>query len=121
VVTIVPIKIEVPTEKRVSSNVATALSNPSAWDYYFFARYYEEEKKKLDQALIWINKSIEMMSNDDDIYFPLRIKALIESDLGNYQAATITAALSLEKAKKAGNLEYIKLNTKSIAEWSVRK
>jgi hypothetical protein len=41
--------------------------------------------------------------------------------LGNYQAATITAELSLEKAEKAGNKEYIKLNTKSIAEWSVKK
>lgn len=118
---LVPIKIEVPTETKVISNITKALAGPSAWDYYFYARYYEEEKKNLNQALIWINKSIEMMSNDEDVYFPLRMKAIIEADLGNYQAATISAALSLEKADKAGNLEFVKLNTKSIAEWSVKK
>jgi Protein of unknown function (DUF2911) len=77
---LVPIKIEVPTEKKVSSNITNALSGPSAWDYYFYARYYEEDKKNLNQALVWINKCIEMMSNDEDVYFPLRIKALIEAD-----------------------------------------
>jgi hypothetical protein len=118
---LVPIKIEVPTEQKVSSNITNALSNPSSWDYYFFARYYEEDKKNLNQALTWINKSVEMMSNEEDVFFPLRIKALIEADLGDYKSAINTAKLSLEKSEKVGNKEYIKMNTKSISEWSSKK
>ena len=75
----IPIKVEVPTEQKVSSTISKALSGPSAWDYFFYARYYQEDKQNLNQALSWINKSIEMLSNDDDddVYMPLRIKALI--------------------------------------------
>lgn len=115
---LIPIKIEVPTEQKVSATIQKAISGPSAWDYFFYARYYQEDKQNLNQALIWINKSIEMLSNDDDIYMPLRIKSLIEADMGDYKSAILTAKQSMEKAKKANNNEYTVLNLKSIQDWS---
>lgn len=117
---LVPVKIEVPTEKKVSATISKALSGPSAWDYFFYARYYQEDKQNLNQALTWINKSIEMLANDGDIYMPLRIKSLIEADMGNYKSAIFTAEQSLEKAKQANNNEYVALNIKSIQDWSRR-
>lgn len=111
----VPVKIEVPTDKKVSANITQVMAGPSAGDYYNAARYYREAKKDLNQALTWMNKSIEM---GNDKFWVLRQKSLLEADLGNYKAAIATANASLAKAKEAGNNDYIKMNMDSIAAWS---
>ena len=111
----VPVKIEVPTDKKVSSAITQVMAGPSAGDYYNAARYYREAKKDLKQALTWMNKSIEM---GNDKFWVLRQKSLIEADLGDYKAAIATANSSLAKAKEAGNNDYIKMNMDSIAAWS---
>ncbi|MBC7885065.1 MAG: DUF2911 domain-containing protein [Saprospiraceae bacterium] len=111
----VPVKIEVPTDKNVSTNIATVMAGPSAGDYYNAARYYREAKKDLTQSLAWMNKSIEM---GNDKFWVLRQKSLIEADMGNYKAAIATANLSLAKSKEAANNDYIKMNMDSIAAWS---
>jgi hypothetical protein len=111
----VPVKIEVPTDKKVSANITQVMAGPSAGDYYNAARYYREAKKDLNQALTWMNKSIEM---GNDKFWVLRQKSLIEADLGNFKGAIATANASLAKAKEAGNNDYIKMNMDSIAAWS---
>lgn len=111
----VPVKIEVPTDKRVTSAINQVMAGPSAGDYYNAARYYREAKKDLSQALTWMKKSIEM---GNDKFWVLRQKSLIEADMGNYKAAIATANESLSKAKEAGNNDYIKMNVDSIAAWS---
>jgi hypothetical protein len=111
----VPVKIEVPTDKKVSAAITQVMAGPSAGDYYNSARYYREAKKDLKQALTWMNKSIEM---GNDKFWVLRQKSLIEADLGDYKAAIATANSSLAKAKEAGNNDYIKMNMDSIAAWS---
>jgi len=111
----VPVKIEVPTDKKVSANITQVMAGPSAGDYYNAARYYREAKKDLNQALTWMNKSVEM---GNDKFWVLRQKSLIEADLGNFKAAIATANASLAKAKEAGNNDYIKMNMDSIAAWS---
>jgi hypothetical protein len=112
---LVPVKIEVPTDKKVSANITQVMAGPSAGDYYNAARYYREAKKDLNQALSWMNKSVEM---GNDKFWVLRQKSLIEADMGNYKAAIATANQSLAKAKEAGNNDYIKMNMDSIAAWS---
>lgn len=111
----VPVKIELPTDKKVSANITQVMAGPSSGDYYNAARYYREAKKDLNQALTWMNKSIEM---GNDKFWVLRQKSLIEADMGNYKAAIATANQSLAKAKEAGNNDYIKMNMDSIAAWS---
>jgi hypothetical protein len=111
----VPVKIMVPTDKKVSANITQVMAGPSAGDYYNAARYYREAKKDLNQALAWMNKSVEM---GNDKFWVLRQKSLIEADMGNYKAAITTANQSLAKAKEAGNNDYIKMNMDSIAAWS---
>ncbi len=112
---LVPVKIEVPTDKKVSATITSVMAGPSANDYANAARYYRESKKDLKQALVWMNKSIEM---GNDKFWILRQKSLIEADMNNYKAAIATANLSLAKAKEAGNNDYVKMNTDSIAAWS---
>jgi hypothetical protein len=113
--TTVPVSIGVPTDKKVSANIEQVMAGPTGADYVNAARYYRESKKDLQQALVWMNKGIEMGRNE---YWILRQKSLIEADLGDYKAAIATATLSLEKAKADGNNDYVKMNTDSIAEWS---
>jgi hypothetical protein len=111
----VPVKIDVPTDKKVSSNITQVMAGPAAGDYYNAARYYREAKKDLKQALTWMNKSIEM---GNDKFWVYRQKSLIEADLGDYKAAINSANQSLTKAKEAGNEDYIKMNNDSIGMWS---
>jgi len=111
----IPVKIEVPTDKTVSANIKQVMDGPTASDYYNAARYYREAKKDLSQALVWMNKSVDMGNNK---FWHLRQKSLIEGDLGNYKDAIETAKKSLQLAKEAGNNDYVKMNEDSIAEWS---
>lgn len=111
----VPVKIDVPTDKKVTANINSVMAGPSAGDYYNAARYYRESKKDLKQALAWMNKSIDMGNKK---FWVLRQKSLIEADLGDYKAAVSTATESLNMAKEAGNADYVKMNTDSIATWS---
>jgi hypothetical protein len=111
----VNVKIDVPTDKKVSANITQVMAGPSAADYYNAARYYREAKKDLVQALAWMNKSVEM---GNDKFWVLRQKSLIEADMKNYKAAVATANQSLAKAKEAANNDYVKMNMDSIAEWS---
>jgi hypothetical protein len=111
----VPVKIDVPTDKKVSANITQVMAGPSAADYYNAARYYREAKKDLAQAVVWMNKSVEM---GNDKFWHLRQKSLIEADMGNYKAAIETAKISLAKSKEAGNNDYVKMNMESIEAWS---
>jgi Protein of unknown function (DUF2911) len=111
----IPIKIEVPTDKKVSENMERLFKGPDVWDYYRAAIHHRRAKKDLNQALIWIDKAIEI--GDIDLYC-YRQKSLIEADMGNYAAALISANKSLQMAKEEGDQEYVKLNADSIDEWA---
>ncbi|MBK8081876.1 MAG: DUF2911 domain-containing protein [Saprospiraceae bacterium] len=111
----VPVKIEVPTDKKVSANITQVLAGPTAKDYYNAARYSRESKQDLSQAMIWMEKSVSMGNNK---FWHLRQKSLLEADMGNYKAAVNSAKESLKLATEAANNDYIKMNNDSIAEWS---
>ena len=55
---------------------------------------------------------------NDEPYWYFRQQSLILAGLNETAAAIEAAEKSLERAIKAGNEDYIKLNTDSIAEWS---
>lgn len=108
---------KVATEAQVSAAIDKVMSGPSSGDYYRAAEYYLAEGKDMNQALNWINKSIEMDGGDAK-FWVLRRKALIQAELGDYKAAIETAKLSKAGAEAAGYDNYIKMNEESIAEWS---
>ncbi len=114
--TSVSFKVEVPTEKAVLANINTIMNGPSDADYFAAAQYYFQSNKELPKALAWVNKAIEMKGEDGFWY--LRLKALVHYKLGDKKAALDAAKRSLESAKKANNLDYVKLNTDSIDDWT---
>ena len=108
--------VKVPTdEKAMESIVKTIKGSPSARDFYLAAIYFKDTGRDLKQAKKWIAKAISM---DADRYWMYRQQSLILNGLGETSKALEAAKISLELAKKAGNQDYVRLNTKAIKEWS---
>ncbi|WP_143960992.1 DUF2911 domain-containing protein [Litoribacter populi] len=78
--------------------------------YYQAANYYYTNKKNMNQALEWINKSVD----DDPKYWTLHLKAKIENELGMKKEARETAQRSMAMAREAKNLDYVGLNERLI-------
>ena len=112
--TYVPISIKTNTDQTVEASIAKVMAGPGAGDYYNAASYYLNIGKDLNQALVWVNKSIDM---GNEKFWVLRTKSLIQAGLGDKKGAIMTANRSLELARKENNADYIKMNTDSIAEW----
>jgi len=110
------LKFTVPTESKMQSTITKVLAGPTANDYYAAADYYHNAKLDQNQALIWVNKYIEMKGAETPFYV-YRKKALIQAELGDYKGAVESAKLSLAGAEKAENQSYIDMNKKSIEEW----
>jgi hypothetical protein len=114
--TYVPIPFFVPTDQKVSASIDKAMAGPSDADYFAAAVYYLEEGKDINKAVEWIDKAVDMTSNQPRFWY-LRQQSLIHAKAGNKKQAVAAAKASLEGAKKAGNEDYIKMNTESLKEW----
>lgn len=112
----VGVKIEVPTDKKVSAAIEKVMNGPSADDYYAAARYYLESGKDINQAVVWMDKAIEM-TKDNPRFWWLRQQSLIKAKAGDKKGAIKAAKASLAGAEKAGNADYIKMNKDSLKEW----
>src|SRR5690554_59559 len=114
------VHFEVPTQKKALQSIEEGLNaNATARDYYSAAQYLYSEGIDVDKALSYMEHSIKMSGGDEEApFYVLRQKALIQAAIGDKQTAIETAKKSSESAKKAGNEEYIKMNEKSIEEWS---
>ena len=113
---VVPVNLTVHTDKEVMSSIERAMAGPSTNDYYAAATYYHDEGKDLKMALKWIEKAT---AGDSPRFWQVRRKALILADLGMKAEAIAAAKQSLELAKAAGNDDYVRMNEKSIKEWSM--
>lgn len=106
---------EVPTRKMAMASIERTMQGPGPQAYFSAAVYYLEEGQDLDQALAWINKAVE--GQEEPPYWMLRQKSLIQAGLGDKEGAIATAKASLAGAEKAGNMDYVSLNKKSLKEW----
>ena len=115
--TYVIVPINVPTRSLVDNQIKSIMSgNPKSSDYYSAAVYYLQENNKLDFALDWMNKAIDMIENPR--FFQLRQFSLILAANGKYREAIKVAKKSLELSIQANNQDYVKMNNDSISEWS---
>jgi hypothetical protein len=105
-------------DSKINAQIKSVLDGPNEGTYASMARYYLESGKDLKLAKEWIGKAIE---KNPTAYWHLRQKSLIEAKLKEYKAATMTAQASLDLAKKEGNMDYVRMNEKSIAEWAKMK
>ncbi len=113
---VIPITLE--TDAKVLADIKKVMAGPDAGAYYAAGRYYFEEKKDMKQALEWVNKSLEM---GGDKFWILRMKSQIQAELNMYKDAVATAEKSLELAKADGNMDYVRMNEKSIEDWKKKK
>ncbi len=112
----IDIPFKVPTDAKTMASIEKTISgSPKPVDYYAAAVYYRETNRDLNTAKQWIAKAVEQ---DPGKYWMYRQQALILAGLNELDAAVEAAKTSLELAEKAGNKDYVRLNTKSIEEWS---
>ena len=117
--TYVGIKFEVPTDKLVSETIdAVMAASPEAGDYYNAAIYYRQQDLDIKKANEWMEKAMSL--TEKPAFWQLRQQSLIYAKMGDTDKAIAVAEKSLELSKKAGNEAYIKMNTQSLAEWSVK-
>ena len=111
--TAVPVQIEVDVDAIVMADIESALDPASdAGNYFAAASYYYNTGRDLDQALEWINKSIEL---GNQRYWVVHLKANILKKKGECSAAIKAAEESKSMAIEAGNDDYVALNDKLIA------
>ena len=110
------IPLLVPTDEKAMSTIEKTLSkNPAPSDYYKAAVYFRESGKDLKKAKKWIAYAIK---KDPGKFWMYRQQALILIGLGEKKGAIEASKNSLKYAAKAGNQDYVRMNTKTIAELS---
>ncbi|MGB1210189.1 MAG: DUF2911 domain-containing protein [Lacinutrix venerupis] len=112
----VGVTIEVPTAAKVKANINKVMNGPGAADYYAAARYNLESNGDIKQAVVWIDKAIDM-SKDDPKFWMLRQQSLIHAKAGNKKEAIKAAKASLKLAEEADNAGYVKMNKEFLKEW----
>lgn len=112
----VVVPFTVATVKNTIASIKKTMSDsPKVNDYYRAAGYYLDENLDLKQAKVWIAKAIAL---EDDKYWMYRQQSLILFRLNEVDAAIASAKKSMELAEKAKNMDYVRLNKKSLEEWS---
>lgn len=113
--TAVSLPISVEVDEMVMADIDRVMAGPSTNDYYNAASYLLQTEKELDKALEYIQKA----NASAERYWMVRTEALILEKLGRKTEAITAAKKSLELAKEAGNNDFVRMNEKSIKEWSM--
>lgn len=113
--TIAVASIEVDVDSKVMADIKRVMSGPSQNDYFAAASYYHESGKDLKKALEYIQKATH---TDEPRFWQVRREALILADLGMKKEAIEAAKKSMKLAEEAGNEDFVRMNKKSIEEWS---
>jgi len=108
----VPIEMELNTDEKVLASIEKTMAGPSKNDYFSAASYYYAHDKDMDQALEWINKS---MNENETRYWVVTMKARILTKMGKKEEALATAEKALKLAEEGGNPDYVKINKDLIA------
>jgi hypothetical protein len=112
--TMVKIPVVVDVDTKVMADIERAMGGTTAREYYAAASYYLENDKDLNQALEWIQAANDM----EPRFWTVRREALILAEMGQYTEAIAAAERSKTMATEAGNTDYVRMNEKSIEEWS---
>lgn len=107
----------VDTDSKVMAQIDQLMKKPDLKNANIFFQasyYYFNNDKDIKKALQWAKKAAELQP---DGYWILRLQSQIQAKTGDYKEAIKTAELSMNAAKKAGNDQYVRYNTESIAEW----
>lgn len=112
----VSLPLQVEVDKRVMADIERIMAGPSQNDYSAAASFYYD-KKDYAKALEHIQKA----NAKDAKFWNLRTESLILADMGKTAEAIKTAEMSKKLAMQEKNDDYVRMNEKSIAEWSKKK
>lgn len=110
----VVLKVHTDTDEAVMAEIDKKMKGVSSATYYQAARYYLDNDKDMNKALEWINLSLV----ENDKFWVHRQKALILAKLARYEEAVASAEKSKAMALEAKNNDYVRMNDKSIEEWT---
>ncbi|WP_367390954.1 DUF2911 domain-containing protein [Lewinella sp. LCG006] len=113
--TMVSVPVAVEVHELVMADIKRTMAGPSTNDYYAAASYLHDSGTDNAMALEYIQKAT---AGDKPGFWMVRREALILADLGRKQEAIAAAKRSMTLAKEAGNDDYVRMNEKSIAEWT---
>lgn len=111
--TAIMLPLEVEVDGRVMASIENAMAGPSQGEYYTAALYYYNTDRDLNQALEWINKSLE----GNERFWMVTWKARILGKMGNKKEAIATSKKAIKLAEEANNSDYVKINNDLIASW----
>jgi Protein of unknown function (DUF2911) len=99
---------------KVMAQIKSKLDGPSQNDYFAMSQYYFDNGKGNAEALDFVNKAVAK----GERFWMLRHKSLVQAKMGDKAGAIATAKRSMELAKNEKNMDYVRMNEKSIAEWT---
>jgi Protein of unknown function (DUF2911) len=99
---------------KVMAQIKSKLDGPSQNDYFAMSQYYFDNGKGNAEALDFVNKAVAK----GERFWMLRHKSLVQAKMGDKAGAIATAKRSMELAKTEKNMDYVRMNEKSIAEWT---
>jgi hypothetical protein len=109
------IPIETKSKEMTLANIKAAMGGPGYNDYYQAAKFYRTEGMDMKQAVEWSTKATELAGPDR--YWIWREHSLCLAAAGDKKGAIEAANKSIAAAEKAGNMDYVRMNKESIAEW----
>jgi len=113
----VSIPVEVEVHDKVMASIDKVMKGPNDFDYFYAASYLYSVEQDMETAL----KYIQVASHGSNpTFFFARREATILAKLGRYKEAIAAAMRSNELGKKVGNIDVVKLNDQSIAEWKAK-
>ncbi len=104
--------ITVDIDTKVMKNIETTMAADKR-PYFQAANYYYDSDRDLKQALIWINKSVEI---NPKAYWAMLLKAKIQAKLKDKVGSNASATKVIALAKEDKNDDYVKQAEKLIAE-----
>ncbi len=114
--TMVSMEIKLNVGAKVMASIERVMSGPSPNDYFAAARYYYETDRDLEQALEWINLTLESTER----YWIVTWKARILGKMERYQEAMAASEKAKEMAQEAENMDYVRMNDEMIAEFEAK-
>lgn len=112
--TMVAVPLDTKVKEAVMANIDAVMAGPSMNDYFQAASFLAdngENKRALDYV-----KKANAMAGTEARYWMVRREGTILADLGMKAEAKAAFQKSLELAKAAGNMDYVRMNEKSLKE-----
>lgn len=111
--TLLQMPLLVHDQDKILESISSTLNGPSNDDYFQAGLYLHESGGDLEQALKYVQK---LTRHESALFFQVSREAMILHDLGRNKEALISAKRALALSKKAGNMDFVRLNTKIIEE-----